>query len=137
MTLEPGSRVAGDVIAWNGSAYVDALIEGSLVASNGSIQLDQNAHVRGDVVCSWNCDIEQAGEARIDGEIIEGPALRWLPFADWGRPGLRIRIPSPQEEPPWVSGAQQLLRWILRIVRSVVTTLVIAATASSAIRHAP
>jgi hypothetical protein len=127
VTLEAGSRVTGDVIAWNGSAYVDAVIAGNLVTSNGSIQLDENAHVRGDVVCTWNCNIEQADDSRVDGEIFEGPALQWLPLADWSQPGLRIRIPPPQDEPPWVSGAQQLLRWMLWIVRSVVTTLIIAA----------
>jgi hypothetical protein len=126
-TLEAGSRVTGDTVVWNGTADVNGVVEGTLVVSNGEIQLGAQAHVRGDVVCSWNCDIQRDEAARIDGDVIEGPALRWLPFAEWSQPGLRLRIPDPDEEPPWVSGAQRLLRWILRIVRSVVTTLVIAA----------
>ena len=126
-TLDASSRVGGDTVIWNGDAEVNGVIEGTLVVSNGQIKLSDEAWVQGDVVCSWNCDIERAGSARIEGEIIQGPALRLLPLTEWGQPGLRILIPTPGEEPPWVTGAQQLLRWILRIVRTTITTLVIAA----------
>jgi hypothetical protein len=114
-------------VAWNGSADVGGVIEGNLVISSGQIQLGEDAHVQGDVVCSWNCSIEQEEGARVDGDVVEGPSLRGLPFAEWGEPGLRIQIPSPEGEPFWLSGPEQLLRWILRIVRTLVTVLVIAA----------
>jgi hypothetical protein len=126
-TLESGSRVGGNAVVWNGSADVNGVVEGNLVITNGQIQLGEDAHVQGDVVCSWNCDIEREDGARVDGDIVEGPSLRGLPFADWGEPGLRIQIPSPEAEPFWLSGPEQLLRWIFRIVRSLVTILVIAA----------
>jgi hypothetical protein len=127
LTLEPGSRIKGNAVAWNGSADVSGVIEGNLVISNGQIQLDEDAHVQGDVVCSWNCDIQREAGARVDGDVVEGPSLRGLPFAEWGEPGLRIQIPSPEKEPFWLSGPEQLLRWIFRIVRRLVTILVIAA----------
>jgi hypothetical protein len=126
LTLESGSRLRGNAVAWNGSADVNGVVEGNLVISNGQIQLGEDAHVTGDVVCSWNCDIEREEGARVDGDIIEGPSLRGLPFAEWGEPGLRIQIPSPETKPFWLSGPEQLLRWILRVVRSLVTILVIA-----------
>jgi hypothetical protein len=127
VTLESGSRIKGNVVVWNGNADVSGVIEENLVISNGEIQLDEDAHVQGDVVCSWNCDIKRGEDARIDGEIIEGPSLRGIPFAEWGEPGLRIEIPSPETKPFWLSGPEQLLRWMLRIVRTLVTILVIAA----------
>jgi hypothetical protein len=126
-TLEPGSRVKGDVVVWNGSVSVGGIVEGSLVASNGDIRLDEDAQVQGDVVCSWNCDIEQKEGARVEGEIIEGVSLRGLPFIPWGEPGLVLKVPPSEPEPFWLSGPEQLLRWIFRIVRRVVTVLVIAA----------
>jgi hypothetical protein len=88
--------------------------------------LGEDAHVLGDVVCSWNCNIEREEGARVDGNTVEGPSLRGLPFAEWGVPGLRVQIPSPEPEAFWRFGPEQLLRWILRIVRSMVTILVIA-----------
>jgi hypothetical protein len=127
VTLESGSRVRGNVIVWNGSADVNGVVEGNLVISSGEIQLAEDAIVQGDVVCSWNCNIERDEGARVDGDIVEGPSLRGLPFAEWGEPGLRIQIPSPETKPFWLSGPEQLLRWILRVVRSLVTILVIAA----------
>ncbi|MGD8968418.1 MAG: polymer-forming cytoskeletal protein [Anaerolineae bacterium] len=126
-TLEAGSRIRGNAVVWSGSADVNGVVEGNLVISNGEIRLGEDAHVQGDVVCSWNCDIEREEGARVDGDLVEGPSLRGLPFAEWGEPGLRIQIPTPEAEPFWVSGPEQLLRWIFRIVRSLVTILVIAA----------
>ncbi len=126
-TLGSGSRVGGDAVVWNGNAYVDGVVEGNLVASNGDIDLGENAHVQGDVVCTWNCDIDRGEGALVDGEIIEGPMLRGIPFGQLSEPGLRIQIPPSEPEPFWLSGPEQLLRWIFRMVRRVVTVLVIAA----------
>jgi len=36
-------------------------------------------------------------------------------------------VPPPDRQPFWMSGVEQLLRWIFRVVRSIVTILVIAA----------
>lgn len=127
VTLESGSRVKGDVVVWNGSADVDGVVEGNLVASNGDIRLDGSAHVQGNVVCSWNCGIEQEEGSRVDGTITEGVSLRGLPFIPWAEPGLRLELPTSEPEPFWLSGPEQLLRWIFRVVRRVVTVLVIAA----------
>ncbi|MGD8996582.1 MAG: polymer-forming cytoskeletal protein [Anaerolineae bacterium] len=127
VTLESGSRISGNVVVWNGSADVDGAIAGNLVISSGQIQLGEDAYVQGDVVCSWNCDIEREDGARVEGDVVEGPSLRGLPFAGWGERGLRVQIPSPEAEPFWLSGPEQVLRWILRIVRSLVTIVVIAA----------
>lgn len=126
-TLESESRIRGNAVIWNGNAEVDGIIEGNVVATNGDVRLGRDALVDGDVVCSWNCDVEQDTGARIGGEIVEGPSLRGIPFADWGEPGLRIQVPPPDRQPLWVSGAEQLLRWIFRVLRGILTVLVIAA----------
>jgi len=109
VTLESGSRVRGNVVIWNGNAEASGLVGGNLVISNGEIQLGEDAHVEGDVVCSWNCDIQREEGARVGGDIIEGPTLQGFPFADWGEQGLRIRVPSRDAEPFWLSGPEQLL----------------------------
>lgn len=126
-TLEAGSRVAGDVVVWNGNATVDGTVQGSLVASNGSIELGDSAHVRGDVVCTWNCEIDQGDGAQVDGELIEGPSLRGIPFGQLHERNPWVQMPSFEPEPFWLSAPEQLLRWMFRIVRRVVTVLVIAA----------
>ena len=79
VTLEPGSTAAGSIIIWNGSAEIEGTVEGDLVVSGGDIKLGDNARVEGDVVCSWNCDIEQKVGARVGGGIIEGVPLPNLP----------------------------------------------------------
>jgi hypothetical protein len=127
VTLESGSRVNGNVVIWNGNADASGRVGGNLVISNGEIQLGEDAHVEGDVVCSWNCVIQREEGARVDGDIIEGPTLQGLPFADWGEEGLRIRVPSRDAKPFWLSGPEQLLKWVFRVVRGLVTILVIAA----------
>lgn len=125
--LEAGSRVNGNVVVWNGSAEVAGSVRGDLIASNGDIQLEHGAHVQGDVVCTWNCDIERGEGSQIDGQIIEGPVIRGIPFGQFAEPGLNIQIPPSDPDPFWLSGPEQLLRWIFRVIRRVVTVLVVAA----------
>lgn len=123
--LQADSRVEGDVVVWNGSADTDGTVEGDLVVSNGGVDLGEDAHVQGDVVCTWNCDIEREDGARVDGDVVEGLSLRGLPFTPWrGFPWSRVEIRRPL--PFWASGPEQVLRWVLRAVRSAVTIVIIA-----------
>lgn len=126
-SLEAGSRVSGNVVVWNGSADVAGDVRGDLIVSSGDIQLEGEAHVAGDVVCTWNCDIERGEGTRVDGQIIEGPFIRGIPFSQFAEPGMIIQIPPSDPDPFWLSGPEQLLRWMLRVVRRVVTVLVVAA----------
>ena len=125
VTLEVGSRVEGSVIIWNGSAEVEGTVEGDLVVSNGDIHLGDSARVEGDVVCSWNCDINQEEGACVDGGIIEGNPLRGFRFEN----GRSFPIPVPSPPTSWISGPRQALEWMIRIIRSVVAILVVAAIA--------
>lgn len=125
--LESRSRIKGNAVVWNGNADVNGAVEGNLVVSNGDIRLSGDALVEGDVVCSWNCAIEQEAGARIGGDIVEGPSLRGIPFGHWSAPGFRILIPVPERRPFWTSAPEQLLRWFFRAVRGMVTVLVITA----------
>jgi hypothetical protein len=128
-TLEPGSRVEGNAVIWGGSVEVGGVVEGSVVASNGDVQLGKDARVHGDVVCTWNCDIERQEGARVDGEVVGGPSLRGIPFGRWDRlRGLKIEWPfvaGPLSL--WVSGPRQVLAWMFRIMRTVMTILVVSA----------
>jgi hypothetical protein len=127
-TLEPGSRVEGSVIVWNGSAEVAGTVEGDLVVSNGDIHLGDDAQVEGNVVCSWNCDLEQEEGARVDGGVVEGVPLGDLRFEQW-RDFSRAPILAPSLRTFWVSGPGRVLNWALKVIRSVVAVLVIAAVA--------
>jgi len=124
-TLEAGSRVEGSVVVWSGDAEVDGTIEGDLVVSGGDIHLDDGAVVEGDVVCTWNCDVEQEEGARVDGSVVEGVPLREFRFERWR--DFPIALPSPPVS--WASGTGRALAWMLRVVRSVVGILVVAAVA--------
>ena len=124
VTLEPGSRVEGSVIIWNGSAEIEGAVEGDLVVSGGDITLGDSAWVAGEVVCTWNCDIEQKAGARVDGGIVEGIPLPPLPL-DRIRPVPQV----PSLPRMWDAGPGRVLNWMLRVIRSVVAIVVIAAVA--------
>jgi len=127
-TLEVGSRVAGSVVIWNGNAKVEGTVEEDLVVSGGDIYLNKSAWVEGDVVCTWNCDVEQEEGARVDGRIVEGIPLRGLHLDRWGSfPWAPIPVPSPPTS--WVSGPERVLSWMLRGMRDIVGILVVAAMA--------
>jgi len=124
--LEAGSHVRGNVVVWNGSADVAGEVDGDLIASNGDILLAGDAYVVGDVVCTWNCDIDRGERTRVDGDVVKGPFIRGIPFGQFAGPGLNIEIPPSDPDPFWLSGAEQLLRWVFRVIRRVVTVLVVA-----------
>lgn len=124
-TLEAGSRVEGSVIVWNGNADVKGAIESDLVVSSGDIRLDDDAWVQGSVVCSWACELEQEEGARVDGGIVEGVPFEGLRLNRW----RGLPIPIPQLTTFWVSGPGVVLDWMLGVIRSVVSILVVAAVA--------
>lgn len=124
-TLEAGSRVEGSVVIWNGGARVEGTIEGDLVVSGGDIYLADSAWVERDVVCSWNCDVEQEEGARVDGRIVEDVPLLDFLFEDWH--GFPVSVPSPPTF--WGSGPERVLDWVLRAVRDAVGILVVAVVA--------
>jgi len=127
VTLEPGSTAAGSVIIWNGSAEIEGTIEGDLVVSGGDIKLGEDARVEGDVVCSWNCDIEQKVGARVGGGIIEGVPLPNLPPERMRDIPPLPQIPSlPQM---WAAGPGRMLDWALRAARSLAAILVVSIVA--------
>jgi hypothetical protein len=125
VTLEAGSRVEGSVIVWNGSADVKGTVEGDLVVSSGDICLDDDAWVQGSVVCSWACELEQEEGARVDGGIVEGIPFEGLKLDRW----RGLPIPIPQLTTFWVSGPGVVLDWMLGVIRSAVSILVVAAVA--------
>ena len=129
--LELDSRVEGSVIVWNGDADVDGTIESDLVVTNGDITLGDDACVEGNVVCSWNCDIEQAEGARVEGTVIDGvspPMLdfRFLPDFRFER-DRDFRMPFPVNG--WAAAPGAVLRWAFRLIRGVASILVIAVVA--------
>ena len=124
VTLEPGSRVEGSVIIWNGSAEIDGAVGSDLVVSGGDIALGDSAWVAGEIVCSWNCDLEQKAGARVDGGIVEGIPLPPLPL-DQIRPVPRV----PSLPRIWDGGLGRVVNWVLRVIRSVVAIVVTAVVA--------
>jgi hypothetical protein len=126
VTLEIDSYVNGSVITWNGSAEVEGTVNGDVVVSSGDIYLGDGALVEGNVVCSWDCDLEQAEGARVEGVYTEGDPLKGL-YID-PRNGIPIpSIPSPARF--WVSGPGRVFSWGLKLIRNVAAVLVVAAVA--------
>jgi hypothetical protein len=129
VTMEPDSRVEGSVVVWNGSADVEGTIEGDLVVSSGDIHLGDDAHVEGSVVCSWNCDLEQEGGARVNGEIIEGTPVPGLPFENWDEFPWAPYPPVMPKLTFWTSGPGLIMSWALHFMQGAVAVLVVAAIA--------
>jgi cytoskeletal protein CcmA (bactofilin family) len=119
--VEDGGIVAGTVVVWGGDAEIEGTVEGDLVVSGGNIYLGDDAWVQGDVVCSWNCSIDQESDARIDGSIVEGITLPQIPHPP------KIRIPAPMNiqfaDPEVVLGP------LFNFVRNIISALVVAALA--------
>lgn len=125
VTLAIYSRVEGDVVIWNGGADVEGTIRGDLVASNGDIHLGGNARVTGDVVCIWNCNIERGEGAQVEGSIVEGISLRGFQLGRW-RGLTRPSIEMTGGSPFWLWGPRHALAWLLKVIRGMITILVIA-----------
>jgi len=125
VALEAGSRVEGSVVVWDGSADVKGNVEGDLVVSNGDIHLGDDAWVGGDVVCSWNCDLDREEGARVDGGVVEGVPMPNFRFED--RPRFSIPLPSPPAFQ--ISGVRHVMSWALDVIRGVVAILVVATVA--------
>jgi hypothetical protein len=125
VTLEVDSHTQGSVIIWNGNVEVEGSVDEDVVVSGGDIYLGDDAWVGGNVVCSWNCALEQEEGARVEGVFTEGDPLAGLRIEPEN--GMPIRTPSLPTF--WISGPRQALRWLLRLIRSVATILVVAAVA--------
>jgi hypothetical protein len=116
--IEAGGTVEGSVVVWGGNAEIEGTVEGDVVVSGGSIYLDEDAWVQGNVVCSWDCGLEQDLSARIDGDIIEGVPLP------------RIETPVTPIVPDVVyTGPQMVMNTMMRIISLVVSIVLIAAIA--------
>jgi hypothetical protein len=119
--VEDGGAVAGTIVIWGGNAEIQGTVEGDLVVSGGDVYLGDNAWVQGDIVCSWECSIEQEEDARIDGKIVEGGVLPQIP------PVPEITAPPPMNiqfaEPGAIFGP------LFSFIRNIVSALVVAALA--------
>ena len=124
-TVEAGGQVEGSIVVWNGDADVDGVVEGDLVISGGDITLGDNARITGSVICTWNCNLAQESGTRIEGSIIDGPALPALRIDGWQMPPTTI--PHPLEA--WATGSEMVVRTVLRFAQSLILVLLVAAIA--------
>lgn len=126
VTLEIDSHVTGSIVIWNGAIEIEGTVDEDVVVSGGDIYLGDNAFVEGNVVCSWNCDLEQEEGAHVEGTYTEGDPLEGLHI----NPGNGIPIPSiPSPTSVWVSGPGRVFSWGLEFIRNVAAILVVAAVA--------
>ncbi|MBN1810607.1 MAG: polymer-forming cytoskeletal protein [Anaerolineae bacterium] len=119
--VEDGGAVAGTIVIWGGNAEIEGTVEGDLVVSGGDVYLGDDAWVQGDIVCSWDCSIEQDEDARVDGKIIEGGVLPQIPPAPEIRvlPPMNVRFADPE----------MVLGPLFSFVRNIISALVVAALA--------
>lgn len=120
-TVEDGGTIEGTIIVWNGNAEIEGTVEEDLIVSGGDIYLGDDAWVQGDVVCSWNCSIEQDGAARIDGKIVEGVVLPQVPSVP------EIKAPPPMNVQVMKPGA--VFGPLFNFIRNIVSAFVVAALA--------
>lgn len=121
VTVEDGGAVAGTIVIWGGNAEIEGTVEGDVVVSGGDVYLGDNAWVQGDIVCSWDCSIEQEADARIDGKIVEGIVLPQI------LPSPEIRVPSPMNIR--FANPEMVLGPLFSFVSNIISALVVAALA--------
>jgi hypothetical protein len=119
--VEDNSAVAGTIVVWGGNAEIEGTVEGDLVVSGGDIYLGDSSWVQGDIVCSWDCSIEQKSGARIDGKIVEGIVLPQIPSIP------EIRVPSPMNIQ--FANPEVILGPLFNFARNIISALVVAALA--------
>ena len=119
LTIEAGGTVEGAVVVLNGNATIEGNIEGDLTVVGGDIYLGEDAWVAGDVVCSWNCDLDQEAGAKVEGNIIEGALSEWQRFPVSSPFPRNIRFPE----------ASALFDPLMTFVRNVLSAFVVAAIA--------
>lgn len=119
--VEDGGTVEGTIVIWGGNAEIEGTVEGDVVVSGGDVYLGDDAWVQGDIVCTWDCSIEQESDARIDGEIVEGIVPPQIPSIP------EIRVPPPMNiqvaEPGAVFGP------LFNFIRNIISAFVVAALA--------
>jgi hypothetical protein len=116
VTVEAGGTVEGSVVVWDGDAEISGTVEGDVVVSSGTIYLHEDARVKGNVVCSWSCRLEQDAGARIDGSIIEGAPIP------------RIETPiTPIVPEVYYTGPQTVMNTMINVISAVVSVVLIAA----------
>jgi len=126
--------VTDDVVVVLGSARVDGLVEGSVVAVGGSIVLGPKARVQGDVTAVGG-GIERSSGAVIEGESHEvrfsgphlGPLFRARPWKAWHWSGGPFEGVS--------GGSVDLLSTLVRIGLVALFAALIAAVAPGAVRR--
>lgn len=116
VSVEAGGTVEGSVVVWDGDAEISGTVEGDVVVSSGTIYLDEDARVKGNVVCSWSCNLEQDAAAQVGGNIIEGAPIP------------RIRTPiTPVVPEVYYTGPKTVINTLLNIISAVVSVVLIAA----------
>jgi len=119
LTVEAGGAIEGSVTVLNGNATIEGNVEGDVVVVGGDISLGEDALVEGDVVCSWNCDLDQEAGAQIEGTIIEGAFPDWRRFPVSPPYPMNIRFPR----------VDILFGPLMTFVRNVLSALVVAVLA--------
>jgi hypothetical protein len=119
LTVEAGGTIEGAVVVLNGNATIEGKIEGDLTVVRGNIYLGENAWVEGDVVCSWNCDLDQEAGAQVEGSIIEGALPDWQRFP--------VSTPHPMDIR--FQEVSALFDPLMAFVRNVLSAFVVAAIA--------
>jgi hypothetical protein len=119
--VKDGGTVAGTIIIWGGNAEIEGIVEGDVIVSGGDVHLGDNAWVQGDVVCSWDCSIEQEADTRLDGEIVEGVVLPQIPSFP------EIKVPPSMNVQVVEPGA--IFGPLFNFVRNIISAFVVAALA--------
>jgi len=125
LTLESGSRVKGSVFVWSGDAEVEGTVEADLVVTQGDIYLEDDATVEGNVVCGWNCDLERAEGALVEGDVVFGAPIPLPKITSPQAPALEPQAPAGF----WELGVGPWLSWFLRVVQAFAAMVVLAVVA--------
>jgi hypothetical protein len=96
LTMERGSRYAGNVAVLNGPLVVDGVIEGDLVAINADVEIRSGAEIAGDVLVLGGLLLDE------EGAYVGGGLRRYSERANVRLLGDRLAlvVPPPREQQP-------------------------------------
>ena len=141
--VRAGGKIQGDVAVFRGDVVVAGEIDGDLAVMSGDVVLKDTARVTGDV-STFGGEVKREPGAFVGGNVVGGPRFDFRgPFPIGPENGVfRFRFgggeaPGEVQVRPQLTLLDRLVRFLLRLLKAALWTLLLAGLAAFAVWLAP